>query len=152
MNMSEKTKLGVSVVLGALLAWSVVSFADRSGDDTGSNLEKLQRLERNSIEKRASRWHCTVEKQFACTPDNCSPRQQDLTLLLDFQKAMYQRCFSNTCDKYKMQIKQWGIYSIVSLEREGGSYFMVLNDGSEFTESISQGMWTMTAFGRCSPE
>lgn len=146
-------KLGVAILLAGLIGWSVISFAGNAGDSSvGSDLSGLQNLDQRTIDIRAPRWRCIVDRQFACTPDSCSSREQSLTLLLDFQSGTYRRCLGNTCDKYNMHSKKWGIYTVVAMEREGGSFLMLLNDGSEFTESISQGIWTLTGFGRCSPE
>lgn len=104
-----------------------------------------------SMEHRSTVWRCRVTKQFACTPDGCNPREPDLEIWIDFGKNIYKRCLGSNCDSYKFKSKQWGIYSIFNFEREGGAYFMAVNDGSEFTESITQGVWTLSGFGKCVP-
>jgi len=120
-----------------LLAWSIAS-ADNLTDQAAKNMKQ-----------RSTVWKCKVTKQFECTPDGCDERKPDLEISIDFDKNIYKRCVGSNCDGYKLKSKQWGIYSVLNFEREGGAYFMAVNDGSEFTESITQGVWTLSGFGKC---
>ena len=104
-----------------------------------------------SMKQRSTVWRCRVTKQFGCTPDGCDERKPDLEIWIDFDKNIYKRCVGSNCDSYKFKFIQWGIYSVLFFEREGGAYFMAVNDGSEFTESIAQGIWTLSSFGKCVP-
>jgi len=104
-----------------------------------------------NMKQRSTLWKCKVTKQFGCTPDGCDERKPDLEISIDFDKNIYKRCVGFNCDSHKLKSKQWGIYSVLNFEREGGAYFMAVNDGSEFTESITQGVWTLSGFGKCVP-
>lgn len=99
----------------------------------------------------SSKWKCKVLKQYACTLQECNERKPELSIYINFGSNEYKRCTKNQCDTYKFNSNNSGIYTAINVIREGGAYFIVVNDGSEFTESISQGMWTMSAFGQCTP-
>lgn len=99
-----------------------------------------------------SSWTCNVSVHQACTPEECTKRETKPIIKIDFNRNEYQRCFVGKCDIYEMTTKAWGMYSIIEFNRGGGSYFMVTNDGSEFVESITQGIWTLSSFGQCKSE
>ena len=103
------------------------------------------------MQQRAAAWACKVDTQFACAADKCQDRQASLTVTIDFRKRTYTRCVLSVCETYKFTYEQWGEYSVIHFDRKGGAYAIAVNDGREFTESVSQGMWTLSGFGSCIP-
>lgn len=50
------------------------------------------------MSERSSGWHCKVLKQYACTPHECTERQPDLSISINFKNNEYKRCIQNYCD------------------------------------------------------
>jgi hypothetical protein len=103
------------------------------------------------VAKRTSRLRCMAQKQFSCTPsEGCIEQKASVYITINFLQHRYTRChFGDICDEYNFLHKPFGIYTLVLIDRGGGAYFLVTNDGVEFSESISQGIWTISNFGIC---
>ena len=140
MNAITKGSIGAGVVLCCLmLLLACPGLADGAGPSS------------RSMKQRSTVWTCKIAKQFACAADACQEREPKLEISIDFGKNVYMRCISSLCDTFKFRSEQWDDYCVVNIDRKGGAYFIGLNDGSEFTESVSQGIWTLSAFGSCVP-
>jgi hypothetical protein len=134
----------------AVVAIALIGLLASSGVDEPASEEPVPQIEHliRPLADRASRWRCDIAKRFICTSAGCRQGRSGGTwVLLDFRDGSYQRCDAKGCDRYALLYTAGGIYTTAS----GGLeiFLKVLNDGSEFLESLAAGTSAFLGYGRC---
>ena len=116
-----------------------------------SELDQLAELMDGTLSDRVPRWQCRAEKRNDCGPDGCDAVEPTVWVNLDFPASKYERCDQAGCDEYPMEARASGIFTIVTLPRQPGTFLKSLNNGSESVEVTSSGTGVLVAHGRCVP-
>jgi hypothetical protein len=137
-------------LLAALIAPFIISAA-AAEDDPNSEMKRMMDLFMNKMADRAPYWRCETTTKYMCTAEGCEPTEPLLWSMVNFESGDYQRCDSSGCDDYKMTSGVDMMHTIITLTDRGGSFMAVLNDGSEFAETVSLETKTYNSFGACAP-
>lgn len=109
-----------------------------------------------TLQSRAEKWHCDVVTTYSCQPEGCEPASFDpiasdpnaADIDIDFVTRKYERP-PWTVQTFKPRV-EGGL--TVFLLPDDTVYALVNNDGSDFLEVRSNGYWSMTSFGSCTPK
>ena len=136
----------VSIALIALLFLGTAATAQDLDD-----FQAMTGLMTRPLAKRALQWECTPAIRFVCTSTGCEKQRGVVSVRLNLAESVYSRCDNKGCDSYPMTFSSEGIFTTVILPGRGGTFFKVVNDGSEYLEIATLHLVSHQYFGTCKP-
>jgi len=108
-----------------------------------------------SLESRAPAWHCDVTTTYSCQAQGCEPDSFDPDIKnpnerdvdVNFKTKSYVR---QGWAPQKFAPRVEGDLTVFLLP-DDTVYAIVKNDGGGFMEVRSNGLWSMSSFGNCTP-
>lgn len=120
-------------------------------DSVSDDLQALTDLATGSLADRALQWECVPSVRYVCTSEGCERNPGVVSVRLNLGDNTYARCDSNGCDSYPMTVSSSGIFTIISLPGNTGTFLKVFNDGSQYVEAASLHLVMHQNFGSCKP-
>ena len=108
-----------------------------------------------SLESRANAWHCDITTTYSCQTGGCEPDSFDPTIPNPNERDVDVNFKTKTYTRQgwapQRFIPRVEDDLTVFLLPDDTVYAIAKNDGSGFLEARSNGEWTMSSFGTCTP-
>ncbi|OGL64895.1 MAG: hypothetical protein A3J27_13790 [Candidatus Tectomicrobia bacterium RIFCSPLOWO2_12_FULL_69_37] len=102
------------------------------------------------LASRAPVWRCEPARKLACGRAGCADERDRAWVALDFPRGAYRRCDRKGCETRPMTHRVSGMFTLIDL-KDGGTFLRAVNDGSEYSEAVSEKDGVVLSFGACLP-